>query len=213
MGIGRFDANITVRQNEPYRSLHGVEKEMRVFEASMTNRMVIDMNLADFQIGLEFVEGPFRWKCTDVGSRTVVAIRLVERDPVWYQGPPYMVDEVVLGEERLTDCHLTEEAHIEAAIVEANTLGHPGYPNEVVRRMMEARYTSSDYPHKKIFEFDRVRADGEIAHPYAARKAADVWMVCFYLPFVQEWDEMPELQFVALPIATPVDVRCRSGQE
>ncbi|WP_342310568.1 hypothetical protein [Burkholderia pyrrocinia] len=168
------------------------------------------MDLADFHIGLEFVEGPFRWRCMDVGTRTVIAIRLVEPNPSWYQGPPYMVEEVVLGEERLDDCHLTVEKHIEAAIVAANTLGHPGYPNDVVRRMRGARHNSSDYPHKKIFEFDRVRADGEIVHPYAARKATDEWIVSFYLPFPQDWGEMPELKFIALPIATPADVRQRS---
>ncbi|HDR9260221.1 hypothetical protein WT66_01030 [Burkholderia stagnalis] len=167
------------------------------------------MDLADFHIGLEFVEGPFRWRCTDVGSRTVIAIRLVERDPNWYQGPPYMVEEVVLSEERLGDCHLTVEQHIEAAIVEADTLGHPGYPNDAVRRMREARHKSSDYPHKRIFGFDRVRDDGEIVHPYAAHKAMDDWMVSFYLPFSQDWGEMPESKFITLPIATPADVRQR----
>ena len=142
----------------------------------------------------------------------MVAIRLVENDQVWYQGPPYMVEEVVLDEARLADCHLTEEEHIEAAIVEADTLGHPGYPSEAVHRMTEARLKNPIYPRKGVLRFDRVRADGEILHPYAARRIADEWVISVYLPFTHNWSEMPELDFIALPTATPADVKRRSGQ-
>lgn len=169
------------------------------------------MKLADFKIGLDFIEGPFWWRCTDVGTRTVVAIRLVENDQVWHQGPPYVLEEVVLDEARLADCHLTEEEHIEAAVVEADALGHPGYPSEAVHRMMEAQLKASAYPRRGVFRFDRVRADGEILHPYAAHKVADEWVISVYLPFTQNWGEMPELKFIALPTATPADVKRRSG--
>lgn len=97
------------------------------------------MKLAEFHIGLEFIEGPFWWRCTDVGSRSVVAIRLVEDDPVWYAGPPYMVEEVVLDEASLADCHLTEEGHIEVALIEADTSGHPDYPHEAMQLMADSR--------------------------------------------------------------------------
>ena len=65
------------------------------------------MRVADFHIGLEFICGPFWWRCTDIGTRTVAAVRLVEDDPRWYEGPPYMVEEVVLDETELEDGHLT----------------------------------------------------------------------------------------------------------
>ncbi len=49
------------------------------------------MELSDFHIGLEFVASAgFRWRCTDVGTRTVLAIQIDRRDPNWYQGPPYI---------------------------------------------------------------------------------------------------------------------------
>jgi hypothetical protein len=40
------------------------------------------MKHGDFHVGLEFVgSGGFWWRCTDVGTRTVVAIHLVELVP------------------------------------------------------------------------------------------------------------------------------------
>lgn len=88
------------------------------------------MTLEDFQIGLEFWCGEKRWRCTDVGSRVVVAISLeahevvrIETDPkdptsrierrymtdapVWLNGPPYGVVEHVFGEDSLEACTLT----------------------------------------------------------------------------------------------------------
>jgi hypothetical protein len=170
------------------------------------------MKPSDFHIGLEFICGPFWWRCTDVGTRTVTAIRLVEDDPVWYEGPPYMVEEVVLDETELQDAHLTEEAHIRAAMGESDTSGFPGFPHEAVMRMMDVSIEGERYPRKQLFRFDRVRADGEILHPYAGRKVGDGWLVCLYLPFTGEWAEMPEREFVGLPTAGDVAVRERANR-
>lgn len=115
------------------------------------------MKLTEFHVGLEFICGPFWWRCTDVGTRTVTAIRLVEDDPVWYEGPPYMVDEVVLDESELADAHLTEEDHIQAALDEANTAEHPGYSHEAVTRMMDEKLDGEPYPRTRLLSFDRVR--------------------------------------------------------
>ena len=44
------------------------------------------MKHSDFRIGLEFVTPAGGWRCTDVGTRTVVAIRLNHGDdPRWYE--------------------------------------------------------------------------------------------------------------------------------
>lgn len=127
------------------------------------------MRVADFHIGLEFICGPFWWRCTDIGTRTVAAIRLVEDDPRWYEGPPYMVEEVVLDDTELEDGHLTEDDHIRSSLAEADASGHPGFLGEAVRRM-HARLDDDCYPRRQLFRFDRVRADGEILHPYAGRR-------------------------------------------
>ena len=54
------------------------------------------MKHSDFRIGREFMTAAGCWRCTDVGKRTVAAIRLdLDGDPRWYNGPPYAVVEHV----------------------------------------------------------------------------------------------------------------------
>lgn len=85
-----------------------------------------------FRIGLEFRCGQNRWRCTDVGSRVIVAISLephevVEmvgaagatseiherryrtNDPAWLAGPPFAVVERVFDEHDLAGCSLEPE--------------------------------------------------------------------------------------------------------
>jgi len=49
-------------------------------------------------IGLEFYTATKRWRCTDMGSRTIIAIALDAPDESWYNGPPYAVSEIVFDE-------------------------------------------------------------------------------------------------------------------
>ena len=46
-----------------------------------------------------------RWRCTDIGTRTVIAIRLdLDHDPSWYNGPRYAVVETVFDEDGIIGC-------------------------------------------------------------------------------------------------------------
>lgn len=80
-----------------------------------------------FTIGLEFWVGDRQWRCTDIGTRTIVAIQI---DPVeiavfdkgvaterrltraeaedlhWFEGPPYELRETVFDENDLESCSL-----------------------------------------------------------------------------------------------------------
>jgi hypothetical protein len=57
------------------------------------------MKHSDFKIGREFLTASGRWRCTDVGKRTIAAIKLDhDHDPHWYNGPPYAVLEHVFDE-------------------------------------------------------------------------------------------------------------------
>lgn len=141
-----------------------------------------------------------------------MAVQLDHDDPNWYQGPPYIAKEVVLDEQEIEHCHLAEADALKAAVQEHDSSGHPGYPAEAVRRMLEARHTYR-YPHDGVFRFDRRRPDGEILHPYAWRKKGKAWMVELYLPFLNTYDTMPELDFIALPRATTSDVHARSAEK
>jgi hypothetical protein len=171
------------------------------------------MNLRDFYIGLEFFAGAgFRWRCTDTGSRTVLAIRLTDRTSEWLTGPPYIVDEVVFDEREMERCHLTLEDAIRAAKHEHESSGHPGYSSEALGIMFEAKFgeETGEYPNRGVFRFDRCRADGEILHPYAARREGQDWAVLVHLPFLGTFEDVPEADFVRLPIASEEDIRSRA---
>lgn len=60
-------------------------------------------------IGLEFYTATKRWRCTDVGTRTIVAIALDAPDESWYNGPPYAVREMVFDEYDLDGISVSPE--------------------------------------------------------------------------------------------------------
>jgi len=82
------------------------------------------MKRDDFRIGEGFSCGARRWRCTDIGTRVIVAICLeshtvnqsyVENDgavakqshaddPSWFAGPPYAVVETVFDENDIVMC-------------------------------------------------------------------------------------------------------------
>lgn len=71
-------------------------------------RLFLRLKLQQFVIGAEFEMSGSRWRCTDVGARTLVAIQLdAARDPSWYRGPPYAVVETAIDEYDLPACMLT----------------------------------------------------------------------------------------------------------
>lgn len=64
------------------------------------------MRHEDFAIGREFETATGTWRCTDVGTRTIVAIKVSDHqdDPSWFNGPPYAVAEMVFDEDDLKGC-------------------------------------------------------------------------------------------------------------
>ncbi len=62
------------------------------------------MTKHDFQIGTEFYTAAGKWRCTDIGTRVVVAIRLDQDDASWYNGLPFAVAEWVFDVYDLADC-------------------------------------------------------------------------------------------------------------
>lgn len=88
------------------------------------------MKHSDFYIGMEFFTASGKWRCTDVGSRVIVAIsldaremvsvhyghnkkrheeRFVSTDPSDLIGPPYGVIEYVFDEYDLDGCYISPE--------------------------------------------------------------------------------------------------------
>jgi hypothetical protein len=78
------------------------------------------MRLQDFRIGAEFLARGERWRCTDIGTRVVAAIRVeyvevggtepqtLNHDEAtargWFNGPPYAVAEVLFDEDDQAGC-------------------------------------------------------------------------------------------------------------
>jgi hypothetical protein len=87
------------------------------------------MKHKDFKIGTEFFTSVGKWRCTDVGTRVIVAISLEPRvlvrsssegedvqiyerfashDPNDLVGPPYSIPELVFDEYDLNGCFTQE---------------------------------------------------------------------------------------------------------
>lgn len=64
------------------------------------------MSHTDFAIGTRFFTATGEWKCTDIGTRVIVAIKLVAPDASWYAGPPFAVAEYVFDEYDQEGCSL-----------------------------------------------------------------------------------------------------------
>ncbi len=57
----------------------------------------------DFKIGDEFITATGTWRCTDIGTRTMIAIKISDYDdPSWFNGPPYVIVKHVFGEDDLS---------------------------------------------------------------------------------------------------------------
>lgn len=65
------------------------------------------MKLSEFKIGESFNCSNQHWRCTDVGTRTIIAICLtVGRTKDWFIGPPYAVTEIVFDEFDFPACSI-----------------------------------------------------------------------------------------------------------
>lgn len=71
----------------------------RCFEPSAGH---LRSDLGEVRIGGRFLCGDAEWIVTDIGTRTLTAIKLDEKakgDPSWIEGPPYALAEVCFDEE------------------------------------------------------------------------------------------------------------------
>ena len=102
------------------------------------------MELSDFVIGETFWTHGGAFRCTDIGTRVVVAVKLGAReiaraekvdgemritkrmddDPSWLNGPPYAVAELVFDEYDLPGCYRSE-----ADLRGASEGNDPGVPD------------------------------------------------------------------------------------
>lgn len=168
------------------------------------------MKHSDFSIGTEFYTATGqRWRCTDVGKRTVLAIELDPLRPEsWYAGPPYVVPEVPFDELDIRRAYRTYEEAVHQAVARAEQSRHPGYPHEVVVQMMEARLSDEarTYPNPRLLRVDRIGDSGDLLHPYAAERDGDGWKIRIYQPLSGAFQALPEEEFIRLRPATEADL-------
>lgn len=106
------------------------------------------MQHSDFKVGEDFFTAVGRWRCTDVGQRTIVAVRWPEDMEIpsntrledWLKGPPHVLEEVVFDEKEMALAYRT----IDEAVARSLQSAHPGFSQKIMSSMME--------PHKKRLE-------------------------------------------------------------
>jgi uncharacterized protein (DUF433 family) len=87
------------------------------------------MKHSDFAISKTFWCGGSPWRCTDIGIRTIAAIKLEHGDdPSWYNGPPYAVVEHVFDENDVSGCSFTRNGDPQDPRPGDPTDDVPGYP-------------------------------------------------------------------------------------
>jgi hypothetical protein len=70
------------------------------------------MLLSEFNIGSFFYLNGNKWYCTDIGTRVVIAIKVVGDDKSYYDGPPYSAVEVIFDEMDIKECTATSSQHM-----------------------------------------------------------------------------------------------------
>ncbi|GAB2876082.1 hypothetical protein GCM10027093_09480 [Paraburkholderia jirisanensis] len=184
------------------------------------------MKHSDFRIGLRFLGAAGHpYLCTDVGTRIITAIAIPDPDfvpswdaPIWFQGPPYILSEEVFDEQRINRCQLSIEDTLQETAESIGKSAHPGFHGDDHSRVTKARFKSKrgerPYPPARagVLRFDRVRGDGEILHPYAAKlRDEEQWTILALELFDRQHIEIDELEFIALARATEDDLRARAA--
>ena len=106
-----MSAMVDASENDPSPSIPAEEvfasldAKMAALAAPDSDEIEINsMKHADFQIGMKFSTATGPWRVTDIGKRTIVAIKLDQSDPRNYIGPPYSILESVFDEYDFAGC-------------------------------------------------------------------------------------------------------------
>lgn len=166
------------------------------------------MEISDFYPGLVFNSaGGFEYRCTDVGTRTVLAVLLSGVDPIFVQGPPYIQTEEVFAEHELNQCFLS----LADALVQAGEpSAHPGFSTDEVKTMLEGRCSPEmlTYSRKNLLKADRDLAD-DVAHPFSITRTEQGIRVRYLALKSKTFLEMGEVEFAKLPLTTPESLSSR----
>lgn len=133
----------------------------------------------DCFIGMEFWSDGGHWRCTDVGKRTVTAIKLDQEDPRNYGGPPYMVVEEAMDEYCLPTCYKTKEERDENF---SDVHDGPDSSTVMTSDSTSARHLRLGMEKKMVTELDdaefrRVQRLGQAMLAGTAKESEQNWLV------------------------------------
>ena len=169
------------------------------------------MKHSDFVIGERFQTAVGTWVCTDIGTRTISAIRIPSNDlgweelhgatiEQWIQGPPYAVKEELFNEKEMG---LAFRNTMEA-IARSMESRHPGFLSEDAKRLMEQKRKGPNRFHP-LLDIDRVQGDA-YWHPYATEGEKEHLKVLVFEVFERRWHSFTLPEFLDLPVATEADI-------
>lgn len=165
------------------------------------------MKHSDFSIGMRFLTAVGLWICTDVGTRTIAAIRLpddTEEEMMgatleqWLQGPPYVLNETLFNERDIELAYVDWEQDLLGRLNDR----HPGFLSEDMRRLMCSK---GKRKHRSLLATERLRGD-QLLHPYDLEGTGTKATVSVLEVFTRVWLTVPVAEFLALPVSTDVDV-------
>lgn len=166
------------------------------------------MKHSDFSIGTRFFTVVGLWVCTDIGTRTIAAIRVPEDTAEelmgasveqWLQGPPYALEERLFNEKEIQRAYQS----FTDAIVSSLDSRHPGFLSEDMRRLMGGRRLLRK--HRALLENERLRGN-ELLHAYELQGEGNESQVAVLEVFTRTWTHLPVSDFLTLPIPTDADV-------
>lgn len=181
------------------------------------------MRHSDFTIGQDFFNAVGKWRCTDIGLRTIAAVRWPEDVEIpgrtsvndWLKGPPYPIKEVVFDEKEISQAYRT----LEEAVDRSRNSAHPGFSGQAVEKMMGSGRKrlnrkaagepalAADPLMDRLTRYERV-VDGQILHAYDWNEdASQVHVLDVYEGI---WKAVGVEDFMAGRVATEDDYIARA---
>ena len=177
------------------------------------------MKLSDFVIGQDFYNAVGKWRCTDIGQRTITAIRWPDDDELpgmedmdgWLKGPPYALPEVVFDERDIALAYRT----LAEAVSRATRSAHPGFDHKVVVELFKGKHRRMDERAAggqlacaplmdQLMRYERV-IEGRVLHPHDWKQHGQI--VCVFDVFARTWSDVPLRDFLRAPVAEEEDYR------
>lgn len=170
------------------------------------------MKHRDFSIGLVFHTALGRWKCTDVGQRTIVAIHLDDErypnEPRWTDGPPYGLREQVFNEHDQHGAFVDLRGCVEERLAQLEgptplfipgSLIHHHLQRRTAGRAAERLGGPDAYPMAKL-DGVRVSPEGQHYSAHGAHRAEETWVIEVFHFEGQQDGEVAEAAWLGWPL-------------